>query len=209
MKKLILKTALITVGVTIILAVSLFGIISFLAPATMMRFCESLGLENIGADYAYQEYLNSKDLAYLEHAFVRYADNEGYAKADDCFKALYGEEGSSEREAFERYCAEQQNANDKVPDFDYRSYLIGRAACVKLHLAHTEDAKKEVVDFAISNTADDLSADSPAFALAIEAIDGGDVRACALLLDALEGERFNRENAGYIDLEKFLEEAVS
>lgn len=69
MKKLILKTAFITLGVTIVLAFAVFGIVSLVAPAQMMELTLSLGLERIGADYAYQEYERSGDTVYLARAF--------------------------------------------------------------------------------------------------------------------------------------------
>ena len=52
MKKLILKTAFITLGVTIVLAFAVFGIVSLVAPAQMMELTLSLGLDRIGAVYA-------------------------------------------------------------------------------------------------------------------------------------------------------------
>ena len=212
MKKLILKTALITFGVTLILAVSLFGIVSFCAPASMMRFCESIGLESIGGDYAYQEYQNTKNLAYLAHSFELASEKGNYALADERFEELYGQEGSETRIAFIAYCKEQNNSSlpDGVPDYDYRSYLCGRAAGVKYHLAETVDEKAAVCDFAILETGAELSQDSPLFSLALAAIDGGDKAFCTLLLGRVRAEtKFKQENVHYQNLIKFLEEAVN
>ena len=69
MRKIVLKTAIITLGVTIILAVAVFGIVSLIAPAQMMRLTLSLGLDRIGADYAFQEYERSGDVDYLARSF--------------------------------------------------------------------------------------------------------------------------------------------
>ncbi len=212
MKKIILKTALITFGVTIVLAISLFGIVSFCAPASMMRFCESIGLENISGDYAYQEYQNTKKLDYLAHSFEIAADHGSYSVADERFEELYGESGSERRQEFAEYCAQQDNSalNEKVPDFGYRAYLCGQAATVKYHLALTDDEKSAVCDFAIGETAEALSEDSPVISLAVACIDNKDGDFCSLLLGKVEGERkFLKENAHYQNLVKFLEEAVN
>lgn len=211
MKKLILKTALITFGVTIILAVSLFGIVSFCAPASMMRFCESLGLENISGDYAYQEYQNTKELSYLAHAFEVAADGGSYVTADERFEELYGEENSDQRSFFAAFCKMQNNSAlpDGVPAYGYRAYLCGRAACVKYHLARTDDERAEVCAFAIGEAEPALSEDSPLFALALEAIDREDGAFCALLREKISAEtKFEKENEYYQTLENFLSDAV-
>ncbi len=212
MKKLILKTALITFGVTLILAVSLFGIVSFCAPASMMRFCESIGLENISGDYAYQEYQNTKKLDYLAHSFEIAAQNGSYAVADERFEELYGETGSEQRMAFVEYCGSQSNSAlpDGVPDYDYRAYLCGRAATVKYHLALTDDEKSAVCSFAIEETRPALSAESPVISLALACIDGKDKEFCTLLLQRVEEEqKFVKSNDHYQNLIKFLEEAAN
>lgn len=207
MKKIILKTAFITFGITLILAVSLFGIVSFCAPAWMMTFCESLDLNNIGADYAYQEYQNTRDLRYLAHAFEVAAANKNYAVAEGRFEELYGDEG------FDAYCKAQSNDGlpEGIPDYDYRAYLCGLAACVKYHmaLALTDDDKSDVCAFAISETPSELQEESPLIALAIEAIDRGDTSFCTLLLSRIGSEtKFDTQNAHYRKLIIFLEEAV-
>ncbi len=211
MKKLILKTALVTFGVTIILAISLFGIVSFCAPASMMRFCESIGLENISGDYAYQEYQNTKKLDYLAHSFEIAAENGSYSVADERFCELYGETGSDRRLEFAEYCTAQDNSSlpQEAPDYDYRAYLCGRAAAVKYHLAQTDDEKAAVCDFAIGETRPQLSADSPVISLALACIDSKDSEFCTLLLGRVEGEqKFLKDNSHYQNLVKFLEEAV-
>lgn len=211
MKKLILKTALITVGVVMILAVSVFGIVSFCAPASMMRFCESIGLKNISGDYAYQEYQNSRDLSYLAHAFEVAADNGSYAVAEERFEELYGEEESDARTAFAAFCEQQNTVSlpQGVPDFNYRSYLCGRAATVKYHLAVTDDEKEAVCAFAIYETGEEFLPESPLMSLAIEAIEKEDVPFCSLLLNQVKAEtKFDEQNTHYLNLVKFLEEAV-
>ena len=53
MKKIIVRTALITLGITLIMAIAVFGIVSFCFPASMMEFTASLGMKNLSGDYAY------------------------------------------------------------------------------------------------------------------------------------------------------------
>lgn len=212
MKKLILKTALITFGITLILAVSAFGIVSFCAPATMMRFFDTLGLHNISGDYAYQEYQNSRDLSYLARAFEVAAENRSDLVAEDRFEELYGEDGSEEREAFARFCDEQTNVGlpDEAPRYGYRAYLCGRAACVKYRLAQTEDEKDAVCSFALSETSDAFSQDSPVIALTLEAIGAKDADFCSLLLARVKGTaRLDGESEHYLNVIKFLEEAAN
>lgn len=212
MKKLVLKTAFITLGVTLIMAVSLFGIVSFCAPSTMMRFCESLGLSNISGDYAYQEYQNSKDLEYLAHAFEVAEKSGNYSVAEERFEELYGEDGSDQRTVFAEFCLMQNEVPmpEGVPQYDYRSYLCGRATCVKYQLALTNDEKSEVCAFAISETPAEMTEESPLISLALRAKDAGDSAFCNLLLAAVRSEnKFNTQNEHYVNLIKILEEAVS
>ena len=215
MKKLILKTALITLGVTIIVAVSLFGILSFCAPASMMRFFDSLGLENISGDYAYQEYQNSKDIAFLVRAFEVAAEHKNDSVADARFTELCGEAGSEQRKAFYAYCEKRNKENlpAGVPDYDYRAYLFGRAACVKYRLATTEEEFEAVADFAIGYAQNEeggrLSVESPVVVLAIEAIDAGDGRFCIIFLNKLEKSGLDRENAHFERIVNFLKEAAN
>lgn len=208
MKKLILKTALITFGVTLILAVSLFGIVSFCAPASMMRFFDSIGLENISGDYAYQEYQNTKDINYLVRAFEIAAANGNDSIAEERFEELYGEEGSERRAAFADYCALQQNASlpDGVPDYNVREYLCGRAVCVKYRLAKTDEEKSEVVDFAFSESESRLTSEGTVVSLAVEAIESGDEEFCAFYLGRIrDEEKFDPEDGEYVIIINHLE----
>ncbi len=52
MKKIIVRTALITLGITLIMAIAVFGIVSFCFPASMMEFTGSLLLNNVRGYYA-------------------------------------------------------------------------------------------------------------------------------------------------------------
>lgn len=211
MKKLILKTALITFGVTLVLAVSLFGIVSFCAPAMMMRFCESLGLDNIGGDYAYQEYQNTNRLDYLAHAFETAAENGSYAVADERFEELYGAQDSARREEFSEYCVLQneRSLGDRIPEeissYDYRKVVCGLAARVKYHLAQTDDQKSALCTFAIEESPASLTPESPVFALALEAIGEENGTFCTMLSEKIvASDKFDKSNEHYQNLIKFL-----
>lgn len=210
MKKLILKTALITLGSILILAVTLFGIVSFCAPAAMMRFFYSIGLENLSGDYAYQEYRNTKDIGYLVYSFEIAAAIENNAVAEDRFEELYGETGSKERAAFAEYCIRQDEGSvpGGIPHYNFRAYLCGRAACVKYRLALTDEDRDAVCEFSLSETAAEMSEESPVMVLALEAIRADDPSFCELLLSKVETSvKFNQQNEHYENLIKFLEEA--
>ncbi|MGN1077299.1 MAG: hypothetical protein ACI4ST_02170, partial [Candidatus Gallimonas sp.] len=156
MKKLVLKTAIITFVVTAVLAIAAFGVTSFLAPSVMMRFTASLGLESVSGDYAYQEYERSGDLSYLARSFLIAADRDSDKKANERFTVLYGEDGSERREAFSAYCAEYTVDDSSLPEsargLEYRMYLCGRAAVVRYRLADGAEAEGAVCDFAVSET---------------------------------------------------------
>ncbi len=112
MKKIILKTALITFGVTVILAIAVFGITSFCAPSAMMNFTASLGMESISGDYAYQEYERSGNLECLSRSFIIAAEKKDNRTANDRFTVLYGEDGSERREEFEAFCIAYKVENE-------------------------------------------------------------------------------------------------
>lgn len=211
MKKLIIKTAFITFGVTVVLAVSLFGILSFCAPAAMMRLCDFIGLDGVGADYAYEEYRNGGDLGYLVRSVEMEMSAGNYAEAAKRFDELYGDENETpkQREAFSDYCNAQGNSSPAgVPERTFRHYICGLAARAKYHLAQTDDQKLAVCAFAVSETETAVSADSPVFALALEAIRERNGDFCALLRARLmelgEEGRFDPSNEHYCKLIEYL-----
>ena len=210
MNKLIFKTALITLGIALILAVSAFGIISFCAPAVMMELFDSVGLENISGDYAYQQYQISKEISYLARSFEIAAAHEKNSLALERFTEFYGEDGSEQRASFAEYCKEQNEVElpKGVPEYDYRSYVCARAAVIKYRLALTEEEKEEVVTFALSETDDELSAECPVVALSVETAQKADGDFCIrLLLSILSERRLNGENEYYQNIVKILEDA--
>lgn len=214
MKKLILKTAVITFGVTLILAVSVFGIVSYVSPSVMMRFCDSLGLESISGDYAYQQYQISGDIDYLARAFEIAAMREKDTVASERFDEFYGEEGSERRSAFVDYCALQDSEESAVfvpsSNFnsDYRSYVCAQATLVKFRLAVTQEQRQDVCVFAVRETGAEVALLSPLSALAEEKSVTDDSAFCFMLLGEIRAEtKFNITNERYLYIVNLLEEA--
>ncbi len=215
MKKLILKTAIITFFVTMIFAVSLFGIVSFFAPSAMMRFCATIGLENISGDYAYQAYMTTNEIDYLARAFEIAATNEKDDVAGKRFDELYGEADSEQRTKFSQYCTTQtlEKTGIEVPDavasYDYRSAVCAQAAIVKSRTASSDEEKREVCEFAIEESCDEISADCPVTALASELSERNDGEFCNMLLNAIKRtDKFDTENSNYILVVNTLQEAA-
>jgi len=208
MKKTILKTALITLGVTMILVIAAFGIMSFCAPKAMMKFTASLGMESISGDYAYQEYERSGDMDCLARSFVIAAENKDNRAANERFGQFYGQEGSERRSEFETFCAEYKvEPVQGGVSVSYRNYILGLASCVKYRLAKTADARTEACDFALSQTAE-FTADSPAVALALETVSEKDKEFAELYLGKIREKKFE-QNKTYTDIVKFLEATIN
>ncbi len=212
MKKLILKTALITVGITLVLAVSVFGIVSFAAPSVLMRLTDSLGMEAISGDYAYEEYARSGDLACLSRAF-QIAERKGENhKAAERFETLY------EDPSFGEFCEEQEDIsvtrkNEETGEEEvlwsvgYRAYLCGRAACVAARLSDTDEEKGMTIDFAFKETESSFPARNPVVALAAEL--GNNKPFAELLLSRLESEtKFDKSAAAYGAIVQILQKTV-
>lgn len=204
MKQIIIKTALITLLVTLVLLISAFGIVSFCAPAAMMRFTSSIGMESLSGDYAYQEYERSGEIAYLARAFEIAANREDDHTASERFDAFYA------HEEFGSYCEEQDKLIFPVgtPSFSYRPFICGQGACVKYRLAQTEKEKEDVCAFAFSETDAAFSAENPVLQLAVAAAEREDASFCAVLLARMREENFE-QNADYNNIIKILEECVS
>ena len=188
MKKLVLKTAFITLGASIVLVFALFGILSLAAPKVMMNFTDKLGLAGLSSDYAYEEYKRSGDLDCLTRSFLIAAERKQDDDANERFEALRKDKG------FEKYCAKASGPDvDGVPAYDFRAYLFGQAARVKYRLAKTAAKKTAVIDFAIAATDDDFALGNPVISLAAEAARAKNHDFCGELARRLnEEERFER-----------------
>ncbi len=202
MKKIIIKTILITLGVTLIFAISAFGIVSFCAPSAMMSLTASLGLDSISGDYAYQEYQRSDDIDCLARSFEVAAMSQRDEIANERFEELYA------HEAFSSYCEAQDGAAmDLVSDVSYRDYVCGLAAQVKYRLARLAEIKLEVYEFALAETDSSFAPGNPVLQLAVQAVEAGDTEFCAALLERIPEAGFE-ENQTYSDIIQILEEVV-
>lgn len=202
------KTVIVTIGVIVILAFSVFGIASLLAPAAMMRFTEGLGLKSISGDYAYQEYERSGDLTYLTRSFVISAELGNDRTAESRFSTLYGAED------FSAFCTEQgdvvlkNSAGEELGRTPYRVYLCGLAASVRYRLAGDAEARDALIAFAAQETDHAFSPSNAFVALTAAAASGKDVAFCTLLKSALEGGSFDTENKDYCNIIKILEDVI-
>lgn len=204
MKKVILKTAIITLGVVIVLAVAAFGVASLCVPAAMSDLTYSLGMNAISSDYAYQEYERSGDLAYLSRSFELAASLGRDEKAEERFDTLYAAEG------FEDLCALRDSQTPPVVvggeeiTYSYRDYVCGLGACVKYRLADSDEELQTAIDLALNETAEDFPSGNPAYLLATEAAGNADVAFCGKLLTAFGGKDFE-QNELYTNLVNILE----
>ncbi len=205
MKKLIIKTVFITLGVALILVISVFGIVSFCAPKAMMTLTASLGLESISGDYAYQEYQQSSDIDCLARSFEIAAENKNDLVAYERFECLYA------HEQFDDYCEEQGAVTMTLPSgtlsIDYRCYVCARGACVQYRVAKTDEEKEEAYRFAVTETSKAFTAENPVFMLALEAAEANDGTFCAYLLKNLSKEQFE-ENNDYLNILTILEQVA-
>ena len=204
MKKLILKTALITLGATTVALVAIFGLMSLWAPATMMKFTFSLGLDSISGDYAYQEYQRSGELSYLARSFIVSANAKDDKKAEKRFELLYADE------EFESFCNEQDAIQlTEGVKINYRSYLCAEAVRVKYRLSAESDWEG-ICQFAIKETDPSFPIGNPVVALATEAIADKNSKFCEVLIPyVVDAEKdFDKETADYRYILKFLNELL-
>ncbi len=140
MGKLIMKTALITLSVTFVLAISVFGIVSFSAPGAMMSFSASLGMESVSGDYAFAEYERSGNLSCLVRAAETAEKANALSSADERFTLLLKDE------KFPAYCAEKDG--EAAAPISYKQYVYGLAAGVKYRLGDREGALRLALESA-------------------------------------------------------------
>ncbi len=187
MKKTILKTALITLAIAVVLAISIFGIVSLCAPYAMMKFTASMGMDTISGDYAFQEYERSGDVDCLVRSFLIAAEDENYTRAEERFAKI-----EAEGEKFEAYCKEASvPTGEGIPAYSLRDYVMGRAACMKYGLG-----KEDAIAFAVAETGTAFPEGNPAAALSVAAASKKDAQFCGKLLSAIEGAGFE-QNAYY------------
>lgn len=207
MKKTITRTALITLGITLIVAIAVFGIVSFCLPSVMMDFTASLGMKSLSGDYAFQEYERSGNIDCLVRSFVIAAEKENDRIADDRFGILYGEENSEQRDRFDVYCNGYEIDSSEAGNVNVamRPYLLGLASRVKYRLAKTSEERREsVCEFAIGATDKSFPQGNPVVYLSVEAVGKRDGAFCKLMLEKIGDAGFER-NADYDNIVKLLE----
>ncbi|MBR7186727.1 MAG: hypothetical protein IKD43_04510 [Clostridia bacterium] len=204
-KQLFWKTVFLTIGVTVILALSAFGIASLLVPAAMMDFAASIGLKGISGDYAYQEYERSGDIAYLARSFIISADLKRDRTAESRFNALYESEG------FEAHCEKvgdivvEDGEGNELARASYRGYLCGLAARMYYRLAATEEDKIAVIAFASLETEASFPQANPLIALTLEATGAEDKAFCRLILSELQTGGYRTEATDLQNIINILE----
>ncbi len=199
MKKLILKTAFITLGATIVALVAVFGLMSLWAPAAMMKLTASLGLDSISGDYAYQEYQRSGKISYLARSFIISVNAKDDKKAEKRFELLYHDE------EFDTFCAEQDEiALLEGISTGYRSYVCAEAARMKYRMAEKSDWGT-VCQFASDETDKNFPLGNPLVALATEAISREDKEFCNFLIPYISDFEF-AEDSDYNYIIKFVKD---
>ncbi len=203
MKKLLLKTALLTVAVTVILSMSLFGIMSLLAPSVMMDFTANIGLKSISGDYAYQEYERSGSIDCLARSFIVSADAGHNRTAEKRFDLLYA------REDFGEFCAEQDKHSGLMAPvhYSYRGYVCGLGAYVRYRTAENDAEKAAAVQLAIDETDPAFPQGNSTLVLAVKAAAAEDTQLCEALLAQMQAAQFE-SSEDYRNIIRMLEEAV-
>lgn len=198
MKKLIIRTAVITLCGFLFCGALILVILSFAAPRVMMDFTGRMGMESLAGNFAYSEYEKSGDVDCLARAFLVAAEEGEDKKASERWDMLYAEE------KFDTYCTEKgENMEELPPDYSYRDILTGNAARVKYRLAKTDEEKAAALTFAMSETAESFPAGNPVIALAAEAISQGDTAFAGIIKTQLSAAAFDR-NADYLRLVEAL-----
>lgn len=192
MKKLILKTALITLGSAIVVLVAVFGLMSLWAPAIMMDFTASLGLDSISGDYAYQEYERSGKIDYLARSFIVSAHVGENEKAMKRFNLL------RDSDEFEPFCKAQSDIQlTEKQSITYESYLYAQGVVIMYRTSPKEDWK-DICDKAIEKTDASFPIGNPVAALATEAISKEDSAFCAVLLEEFVNAEWNENQIDYM-----------
>ncbi len=202
MKKLVLKTALITFGAALVLVALVFIIVSSSSPVAMMNLTASMGMDGASGDYAYTAYERTEEISYLayscEMAAIRKEDAAIVSRCETLFK----------HEKFAEYCAKKDGEPDRAPEEisqyvsgGYAQFLYGQYACA---LLRTEEAEK-AADFAIEAAGEAFPENNAAIALAIEAHSLEKKDFCKLYAEKLRACSAN-ENERCKDIIKILED---
>ncbi len=199
MKKLIIKTALITFVSAIVFAAALFGILSLFAPAAMMRFTASLGFRQLSGDYAYSVYTSTGDIEYLAYSCETAAESVQNVTAERYALLI-------EHDGFSAYCQQKdaEVAGSEYAEYvlsDYAQYSYGKYACALLRQGNGEGA----IDFALSHLNGEFGQNNCVTALAMEGIRTQNEPFCQNLAARLKASEF-AENENCKEIISVLEE---
>ncbi|MGN0823059.1 MAG: hypothetical protein ACI4NG_04735 [Candidatus Gallimonas sp.] len=203
MKKLVVKTALVTLGATILLLGLFFGISAACSPAAMMRLTAAFGMDEASGRYAYDVYVQSGDLSCLayacEIAIAHKSDDAAIERLDALFKEdAFAEICASRDGDLSEYNSAQESAGSGISvSGGYDQYLYGGYACALYRLGRAEEASA----FAIGKTGAEFSANNASVALALEAVQNKDKQFCAEFARSLSASAA-RENE---DCKKFIQ----
>lgn len=185
MKKLILKTAFITLGAALVFVALVFVIVSSVSPVTMMNLTASMGMDGASGDYAYSAYSRTEEISYLAYSCEMAAIGKENKSVIGRSEELFARE-----EEFASYCAERDGTPDKVPESiskyvagSYAQYLYGQYVCALYRTGETDKA----VEFAIGAAESEFSENNAAIALAMECREQGDKEFCKTYAERLSG----------------------
>lgn len=189
MKKIVIKTALITLGAVIALLALAFGIASLAFPKNMSEICEDMGNYKLAASYAERQYSytgSTEDLYRCADLYIRLADRS--KTVEYCGKLV-------DRQNFKEYCG-------KNVQYVYGSYATA------LYLSGNDDKAVEVAEMSVS---DGFSIPNAYATLTIEAVEKSDKKFGEKLLSSFlkidapeEGEPLKYYNAVKGNLEDLI-----
>lgn len=115
MKKVLIKTAILTFIAVILLTVLTFSVLSIFSPGVMADFTDNLGMDKLSLSFSVRKYENTEDLSDLHTVLFKANDLENYA-----LLAEYSEVMTKDSD-FLSFC-ERQKAGYK--DYVCTNYII-------------------------------------------------------------------------------------
>lgn len=177
MGKLIAKTAAITLGAIVVLALILLGMFSWFAPGIMVSITDSLGLDGACATYSISVYNRSGEIEDLAVAVERCYNIGDYQNTAELGARLLADED------FAQYC-EQRDAAESSPLVvsSYRQYAAGIVAESQYRTGNGTFALNTAFD-ALGDT---FSYNNAVVMVGMVAIDSQDAAFCGEMLNRLD-----------------------
>ncbi|MCK9575247.1 MAG: hypothetical protein WCX32_02450 [Clostridia bacterium] len=148
-KKVILKTALFTLGICILACALLILCFSLLAPNLMADFTDNLGMENISLQYRVMVYNNSNDINDLYSVVYKASTQNNYKFVKEYFPELYTHPDYDE---FINFVEETNLAN--TADLSIKIYLANEDNFLKsayVTALYKLDKKQDSFNFALND----------------------------------------------------------